>query len=521
MSWPVALMKFLSAVAVRPESMENTTRRITAPPGKTSRAGEPSREFVDQTSEGRTHHAAHVEGALTGVSLFTGGGIGDLALRACGVNVLVGSELLEDRAQVYRANFPETEMVVGDIRETKQALLCAARERLNGRTLDVLFATPPCQGMSKNGRGKLLNGIRAGMKPALDERNSLALEAVSIALELRPKLIVFENVPEMEFTLVERPDGSLGDLLETVSQALSPEYSGRWEVVEFADYGVPQRRQRLITVFSRVDTISRLARTGKSVLPERTHSASRTMFTKSWVSVDEALAGVPELDAGSAAKAVDGSLDFHRVPLLDEDKHFWVLNTPPGRGAFDNQCVNEACGHQGNPTHGAQHDDSGINRSNKDTPVRCIRCGELLPRPWVIEDGVHRLMSGFTSAYKRMRGDLPASALTRNLSYACSDQKLHPREHRVLSLYEAFILHTVSSYRFIWSRADHKRLSDKTVREIIGESIPPKGLEVIFRHVLGLLPVNAEDDSGCEQGRQLGVGLHSERQRTSRTVLSR
>jgi DNA (cytosine-5)-methyltransferase 1 len=106
-------------------------------------------------------------------------------------------------------------------------------------------------------------------------------------------------------------------------------------------------------------------------------------------------------------------------------------------------------------------------------------------------------MSGFTSAYKRMRGDLPASALTRNLSYACSDQKLHPREHRVLSLYEAFILHTVSSYRFLWSRADHKRLSDKTVREIIGESIPPKGLEVIFRHVLGLLAVNATDDSGC------------------------
>ena len=96
-------------------------------------------------------------------------------------------------------------------------------------------------------------------------------------------------------------------------------------------------------------------------------------------------------------------------------------------------------------------------------------------------------MSGFTSAYKRMRGDLPASALTRNLSYACSDQKLHPREHRVLSLHEAFILHTVSDYEFKWARADEKPVSDKTIREIIGESIPPKGLELIFKHVLSLI----------------------------------
>ena len=96
-------------------------------------------------------------------------------------------------------------------------------------------------------------------------------------------------------------------------------------------------------------------------------------------------------------------------------------------------------------------------------------------------------MSGYKSAYKRMRGDLPASALTRNLSYASSDQKVHPTQNRVLSLHEAFILHTVSRYPFEWGRADGKRLSDKTIREIIGESIPPAGLELVFRHLLGQL----------------------------------
>ena len=89
----------------------------------------------------------------------------------------MASELLEDRAEVYRANYPATEMIVGDIRTTKDAVVALAIQKLAGRELDILFATPPCQGMSKNGRGKLLNGVRAGLKPKLDERNQLALEA--------------------------------------------------------------------------------------------------------------------------------------------------------------------------------------------------------------------------------------------------------------------------------------------------------------------------------------------------------
>jgi DNA (cytosine-5)-methyltransferase 1 len=448
--------------------------------------------FTTDCSQNGSGESAPCFKAPTCISLFAGGGIGDLALRSCGIEVLLASEILEDRAEVYCANYPETRMITGDIRNTKHRLLSLARERLDGRTLDILFATPPCQGMSKNGRGKLLNGIRAGHKPKLDERNALAFEAVEVALALRPKLIVFENVPEMQYTLVERPDGSVGDLLQSIAEALAPEYLGRWEIVEFADYGVPQRRQRLITIFSRVPAIQYHMRSGSGILPEKTHSDEATIFARPWVTVDEALSGVPSLDAGSASTAADRGLDFHRVPTLDKTKYFWVANTPPGRGAFDNQCVNPRCRFQGNPAHGSQHDDEGINKANKDTPVRCLKCGELLPRPWVMEEGVHRLMSGFTSAYKRMRGDLPASALTRNLSYACSDQKIHPRENRVLSLHEAFILHTVSNYEFKWVRRDGKKLSDKTIREIIGESIPPQGLEVIFRHLTGLLDTARE-----------------------------
>ncbi|HUT58093.1 MAG TPA: DNA cytosine methyltransferase [Phycisphaerae bacterium] len=447
---------------------------------------------------------------LTAVSLFSGGGIGDLSMRAAGIRLLVANELLDDRASVLKQNFPEAAIIPGDIAEVMQTLSHVTRDRLKGRVLDVLFATPPCQGMSKNGRGKLLNGARSGNRPKLDPRNQLILHALDFAREFSPRLIVFENVPEMENTVITNRSGELQGVLDVLKDELEPEYGGSWEVVEFADYGVPQRRQRLITVFSRERSTQEIFRRRGTALPMRTHSSSPVGSQLPWVTVEAALADMPPLDAGTAKTAKSG-VPYHRVPVLDADKYFWVSNTPPGRGAFDNQCVNLDCGFQGNTTHGSTHNARGINKANTDTPIHCQRCGELLPRPWVVESGRHRLMKGFASAYKRMRGDLPASALTRNLSYACSDHKLHPTEHRVLSLHEAFILHTVSKYRFDWSRHDGKRLSDKTIREIVGESIPPLGLQVIFDHLASLLRGEVTLDS-----KDLGEAGHPSAQHSQR-----
>ncbi len=428
---------------------------------------------------------------LTGISVFSGGGIGDLAMRAAGVRLEVACELLAERASVLQANYPEAHVFCGDVASLKNELIAVALKRLKGRPLDLLFATPPCQGMSKNGRGKLLSAVRAGKKPLLDPRNQLVFHAIDLALALRPRLVVFENVPEMEHTLIQDRNGQVRNVLDVIRDELAPTYLGRSEVVEFADYGVPQRRQRLITVFAREGEVRARAAAGGSLLPPRTHSKAGGGGRPRWTSVSEALRNVPSLDARTLQSA-SSPLPFHTVPVLDDRKYFWVSHTPPGKGAFDNQCVHAACGFDGNPTHGARRDERGINRANGDTPIRCARCGELLPRPWVVEGGRHRIMSGFTSAYKRMAGDLPASALTRNLSYACSDQKLHPTEHRVLSLHEAFILHTVADYAFTWRRADGRTLSKKTIREILGESIPPRGLQLIFEHLLAGLPTQAK-----------------------------
>jgi len=104
-------------------------------------------------------------------------------------------------------------------------------------------------------------------------------------------------------------------------------------------------------------------------------------------------------------------------------------------------------------------------------------------------------MSGYTSAYKRMDGDLPAPALTRNLSYPCSDHKIHPTQNRVLSLAEAMRLHTLDHYDFRWGplkqvgrgpKKTAKAAPDSLMRLVIGESVPPFFFELLGRRILDL-----------------------------------
>lgn len=445
---------------------------------------------------------------LHGVSLFASGGIGDLALRGAGVSVIVANEILKDRVQLFKNNFPETLMLEGDIWQVKESIVENTLRILDGKELDFLLATPPCQGMSKNGRGKLLSMVRNHGKPEFDVRNQLIIPTVEIIKKLRPRIVVMENVPEMENTVIPIPgDGErLANILDFVAEQLSDEYVGHWEVVEFANYGVPQRRQRLITVFTRDPVLISYYRTHNYFLPSPTHSEKGSCGTKKWMSVRDAISHLPSLNAGEKSTAIHPVLALHDVPLLDEEKYFWVSNTPHEKGAFDNQCVNQKCMYDANPVHGSYRTDDGINRAKETTPLYCVKCGEVLPRPWVGSGNDRRLMKGFTSAYKRMSWDMPASTITTNFAYACSDNKLHPEQHRTLSTLEALILHTIDQFPYEFRYANGKKISKKTVRDVIGESVPPAGLKVIFDHLLCIMSgvvVNQTTDKTHNQSGQL------------------
>lgn len=89
----------------------------------------------------------------TAISLFTSGGLGDLALAAADLEILVSNELAEDRHAIFSFNFPDVQCITGDIWKEARSIGRVARERLDGRELDLLYATPPCQGMSRTAGG--------------------------------------------------------------------------------------------------------------------------------------------------------------------------------------------------------------------------------------------------------------------------------------------------------------------------------------------------------------------------------
>lgn len=434
--------------------------------------------------------------SLKGVSLFSSAGIGDLGFRAAGVQFLAMCELEEERSALAKLNYPEAQHFVQGIEEAADGLCKHVSGQLaaTGDELFLLVCTAPCQGMSKNGQGKLLNLARKGVRPQLDPRNRLILHALNVIRRLRPVWVVFENVIEMRNTHIEDEDQKLQPILEIIQRSLHPiGYVGAAYDVEFADYGIPQRRQRLITVYTRDPAATQRFIAGVPLIPSPTHSKYPSGKLRPWVSVNEALADFPPLDARCEKTARCEWIPFHYVPILDPKKYEWIRHTPPGRSAFDNQCVNPKCGYQYNLVHGASHGSDGINRAHKDTPLYCERCGSLLPRPYTEEKGGgKRIMSGYTSAYKRMDGSLPAPTLTRNLSYACSDQKIHPTQNRVLSLAEAMRLQTIDRYSYKWGPIFVKRgnrrvktnvAPDSLIRLVIGESVPPQFFELLGLHI--------------------------------------
>lgn len=440
-----------------------------------------------------------------GVSLFTGAGIGDIGFRAAGVEFLATCELEHDRAALAAVNFPGARHFMEDVHHVGDALcehVEAELDRNNGE-LFMVSCTAPCQGMSKNGQGTLLNNARKGKRPKLDPRNRLILPALEIIGRLKPRWVVFENVQEMRNTVIKDDQGRLRLILDVIEDHLAPTYVGRAYDVEFADYGIPQRRQRLITVYSRDEKAQRHFEDGIDFIPPATHAREPKARLQPWVSVTKALADFPELDSADE-KTAKSRIAFHRVPVLDPKKYEWIRHAGPGSSAFDNQCINPKCRYDGNARHGASHDRNGINRAHRTTPLYCEKCGSLLPRPYTEENGTLRIMSGYTSAYKRMDPDLPAPALTRNLSYPCSDQKVHPFQNRVLSLAEAMRLQTISDYEYSWGPVEVRRgrgdvrqklAPDSLIRLVIGESVPPRFLEYLGKHISALSSTEPLPDS--------------------------
>ena len=94
-----------------------------------------------------------------------------------------------------------------------------------------------------------------------------------------------------------------------------------------------------------------------------------------------------------------------------------------------------------------------------------------------------RLIKGFNTAYKRMQWDKPAPTLTQNFQFEASDNKIHPAQNRVLSIYEGLKIQTITDYNYNFIIKNKLPLKS-IMQEIIGESVPPKLIEIISKKII-------------------------------------
>ena len=408
---------------------------------------QPVKDFVEQPKPA-------FAGDGTAVSLFSGAGVSDLGYQMAGFQFLAQAELDGQRAAIGADNFPESQWVVGDVRARANEIADAYRESTS-RRLDLLTATPPCQGMSSSNpsRGKR----HAPQTREIEEKNRLVLEAIPVANLLKPRIIVVENVRQVLTLEVNRGDGRR-KAIDVLRDGL-PEYEVFSKVVNAADYGIPQVRKRalIVAVHKGEPCLPRMLSKRLAPLPNPTHGEKPVDGALPWVTIRQWFNEMDYQPLDSRSKeAASGTHPLHFVPAYGPDRYRQISEIPPysGRSAYENA----AC-----PSCGYGVVDAGL--------IECPSCGGVMRnRPHVEKNGRPRLIKGFRSSYRRMRPDRPSYTIPTNSSHVGSDFKIHPWEHRVLSILECADLQTVPRF-YDWSRArDGGRRY--LIRKLVGEAFP-------------------------------------------------
>lgn len=162
---------------------------------------------------------------VTAISLFTGCGGSDTGLTKAGVEILMANDIIAYAKDTYLHNLPETDYQLGNIKSID-----------NFPEAELLVGCYPCQGFSQGGN-----------RTPNKEINLLYLEFARALKSIRPKAFIVENVSGM----VRKNFRHLLD--SQISTFGEIGYNVNMEVLNAANYGVPQERKRIFIVGIRKD----------------------------------------------------------------------------------------------------------------------------------------------------------------------------------------------------------------------------------------------------------------------------
>jgi DNA (cytosine-5)-methyltransferase 1 len=173
-----------------------------------------------------------------GIDLFAGAGGMSLGFEQAGFDVVAAVEVDPVHCAVHKFNFPSTTVIARSVIGLSAAEIRLAAG-IGDRQVDCVFGGPPCQGFSL-----------IGSRTLDDSRNRLVLEFVRIVAELDARTFVFENVKGLTLGKQRIFLDELVHAFDNAGYAVQKP----WQVLNAANFGTPQNRERLILMGSKKGT---------------------------------------------------------------------------------------------------------------------------------------------------------------------------------------------------------------------------------------------------------------------------
>lgn len=256
--------------------------------------------------------AAFFEQQPKAVSLFSGGGGLDIGFHQAGFRTLACLEIDGQACRTLEANrdryFPDATILNADVCAVSIDDLMK-QCGLNPGELDVLYGGPPCQSFSQIGKKDNLNDIRG----------RLLFTMVDYARVLRPKSILIENVKALRSA--PDLDGNRGGALRQLqSEIENLGYTVSHQIINSADFGVPQLRQRIFIIATHGERFP---------FPQRSHAPT------AYRTVGEAISNLPKpVGKGKSPKFpnhvdVTPAGDKHRISYVSEGNFLAKMEDAP------------------------------------------------------------------------------------------------------------------------------------------------------------------------------------------------
>lgn len=361
---------------------------------------------------------------LCAVDIFSGAGGLTTGLKAAGFRVAAGVELEQHAVATFKVNHPKTRVFTQDVTTVTGADLVAEA----GGEIHLLAGCPPCQGFTS---------LTSKYKRK-DPRNQLVVELARLVEEARPLTLMMENVPGLE-----QKGHKLFD--EFVRRIEAAGYTPDWEVLQVANFGIPQSRRRLVLL---------AGRGFKVPLPPATHSRTGTGGLHKWNSVRSVIENMPKPLTMSEMKAATGTHEhrWHVVRDLSTQNQQRLKHAAPGKPW-------------------------------KKIPKRF--------RPVCHQDKG----AGFSNVYGRMKWDDVSPTITAGCTTLSKGRFGHPDQDRTLSAREAALLQTFpADYVFSSPYMEY-------VCAMIGNALPCDFAEVLARSCATAIREHAAKQKPKQKGK--------------------